>query len=88
MLNFRVELSVTYTDRILPPCNYCHDPWCVGDKSYLKALLNMFSCDDNSDYAIWNEVFHYWDRKLSWWSRPLLQITIPLRDGPFLGMYF
>ena len=52
-------------DRILPPCNYCHHPWCVGHKSYHKALLIMFSCDGISDHANWNEVFQYWDTKLS-----------------------
>ena len=26
----------------------------------------MFSCDDMSDHASRNEVFHYWDTKLSW----------------------
>ncbi len=25
----------------------------------------MFSCDDISDHAGWNEVFHYWDTQLS-----------------------
>ncbi len=25
----------------------------------------MFGCDDISDHASWNEVFHYWDTKLS-----------------------
>ncbi len=52
--------------RILPPCNYCHHPWCVGGKSYHKALIIMFSCDGISDHASWNEVFHYWDTKFSW----------------------
>ncbi len=28
-------------DQILPPCNYCHHPWCVGHKSYHKVLLIM-----------------------------------------------
>ncbi len=53
-------------DRILAPCNHCHHPWCVGDKSYHKALLIMFSCDGISNHASWNEVFSYWDTKLSW----------------------
>ncbi len=53
-------------NRILPPCNYCHHPWCVGDKSYHKALLIMFICNGISDHAGWNKVFHYWDTKLSW----------------------
>ena len=53
------------TDRILPPCNYCHHPWCVGDKCYHKALLIMFSCDGISGHASWNEVLDYWDTKLS-----------------------
>ena len=53
------------SDRTLPPCNSCHHPWCVGDKSYHKALLIMFSCDGMSDYTSWNDVFHYWDTKLS-----------------------
>ena len=53
-------------DRILPPCNYCHHPWWVGDKSYHKALFIMFSCDGISDHAGWNEVFHYRDTKFSW----------------------
>ncbi len=26
----------------------------------------MLSCDGISDHASWNEVFHYWDTKLSW----------------------
>ncbi len=55
-----------YNDRILPPCNYCHHPWCVGRKSYHKALLIMFGCDGISDHASWNELFHYRDTKLSW----------------------
>ncbi len=25
----------------------------------------MFGCDGISDHASWNEVFHYWDTKLS-----------------------
>ena len=50
---------------VLPPCNYCHHPWSVGDKSYHKALLIVFSCDGMSDHASWNEVFHYWDTELS-----------------------
>ncbi len=45
-------------DRILAPCNYCHHPWCVGHKSYHKALLIMFGCDGISEHATWNEVFH------------------------------
>ncbi len=53
------------TDRILTPCNYCHHPWCVGHKSYHKALLIMFGCDGISDNASWNEVFYWWDIKLS-----------------------
>ncbi len=48
--------------------NYCHHSWCVGDKSYHKALLIMFSCDGISDHASWNEVFHYRDTNLSRWS--------------------
>ncbi len=32
---------------------------------YHKALLIMFGCDGISDHASWNEVFHYWDTKLS-----------------------
>ena len=46
-----------HDNQILPPCYYCHHPWCVGDKSYHKASLIMFSCDGISDYASWNEVF-------------------------------
>ena len=60
---------VPIIDRILAPCNYCHHhdhPWCVSYKSYHKALLIMFDCDGISDHAIWNEVFHYLDTKLSW----------------------
>ena len=53
-------------DRILSPCNYCHHPWGDGHKSYHKALSFMFGCDGISDHACWNEVFHYWDTKLSW----------------------
>ncbi len=59
-------VTVARIDRILAPCNYCHHPWCVGHKSYHKALLIMFGCDGISDHASWNEVFHYWDTKLSW----------------------
>ncbi len=59
-------VSSTVNDRILAPCNYCHHPWCIGHKSYHKALLIMFGCDGISDHASWNEVFHYWDIKLSW----------------------
>ena len=44
------------SDQTLPPCNHCHHPWCVGDKSYHKALLIMFSFDGMSDHASWNEV--------------------------------
>ncbi len=29
-------------NQILPACNYCHLPWCVGYNSYHKALLIMF----------------------------------------------
>ncbi len=36
--------------RILPPYNFCHHPWCVGDKSYHKALSIMFSCNGMSDH--------------------------------------
>ncbi len=64
--------ETSLSDRILAPCNYCHHPWCVGHKSYHKALLIMFCCDGISDHASWNEVFHYWDTKLSClhlWSR-------------------
>ncbi len=60
-------------DPILPPCNYCHHPWCVGDKSYHKGLKIMFSCDGNSDHASWNEVFHYWDTKLSWQGKKIIR---------------
>ncbi len=28
----------------------------------------MFGCDGISDYASWNEVFHYRDTKLSWYN--------------------
>ncbi len=52
-------------DRILAPCNYCHHPLSVGCKSYHKALLIMFGCGGISDHASRNEVFHYWDIKLS-----------------------
>ncbi len=58
--------SLCYIDRILPACNYCHHPWCVGDKCYHKALIIMFSWDGLSDHASWNEVCHYWDTRLSW----------------------
>ncbi len=54
--------------QILPPCNYCHHSWCVGDKSYHKALIIMYSCDGISDHASWNEVFNYWDTKFSSWE--------------------
>ncbi len=57
-----------HVDRILPPCNYCHHPWCVGHKSYHKALSIMFDCDGISDHASWNEVLHYRDTKLSWYT--------------------
>ena len=43
-------------------------PWCVGDKSYHKALLIMFRCDGILDHASLNEVFHYWDTQLSWYT--------------------
>ncbi len=33
------------------PCNYCNHPWCVGHKSYHKALLIMFGCDGISEHA-------------------------------------
>ncbi len=33
-----VCVSVYFINRILSPCNNCHHPWCVGDKSYHKAL--------------------------------------------------
>ncbi len=59
--------NLSYIIQILAPCNYCHHPWCVGHKSYHIALLIMFGCDGISDHASWNEVFHYWDTKLSWW---------------------
>ncbi len=54
-----------FSNRILAPCNYCHHPWCVGHKSFHKALIIMFGCDGISDHASWNEIFHYWDTKLS-----------------------
>ncbi len=60
-----ITSTMVSLDRILPPCNCCHHPWCVGDKSYHKALLIMFSFDGISDHASWNEVFHYRDTKLS-----------------------
>ena len=64
-----VHLSIdTLYDQILPPCNYCHHPWCVGGKCYHKALLIMFSCAGMPDHASWNEVFHFWDTKLSWFT--------------------
>ncbi len=66
-----------WINRILPPCNYCHHPWYVGHKSYHKALLTMFSCDGISDHAIWNEVFHYWDSKLSWELKKAFQCSKP-----------
>ncbi len=70
------QFSLWNHNRILPPCNYCHHPWCVGHKSYHKALLIMFSCDGMSDHAIWNEAFHYWDTKLSrWWDITLFCCT-------------
>ncbi len=36
----------------------------------------MFGCDGISDHASWNEVFHYWDTKLSRPTRDKLSITI------------
>ncbi len=48
-----------------------HHPWCVGHKSYHKALLIKFGCDGISDHASWNEAYHYWDTKLSWHSATL-----------------
>ena len=62
---FLIDVQVRWDIRILPPCKYCHHPWCVGDKSDHKALIVMFSCDGISDHASWNEVFHYWDTKFS-----------------------
>ncbi len=96
--------------QILPPCNYCNNHWCIGDKFYRKALLRppmgvpngilttwykplfilkpvsisikaitwglrhnilppvvaliVFSCNGMS-MASWNEIFNYWDTKLS-----------------------
>ncbi len=64
-------------DRILAPCNYCHHPWCVGHKSYHKALVIMFGCDGISDHASWNEVFHYWDAKLSWFKKCVIKSIDP-----------
>ena len=77
-----------WPDRILAPCNYCHHPWCVGHKSYHKALLIMFGCDGISDHLSWNEVFHYRDTKLSWieFDRPVCQDSVlhhPLTDNLF-----
>ncbi len=62
---YECNLQPSNGNRILPPCNYCHHPWCVGDKSYHKALLIMFSCDGISDHGGWNDVFHYRDTKFS-----------------------
>ena len=71
-------------DRIPPPCNYCHHPWCVGHKSYHKALLIMFSCDGISDHDCWNEVSHYWDTKLSCITNMTLQDCLTLHAKPIL----
>ncbi len=40
-----LKCSYKWGNRLVSPCNYCHHPWCVGDKSYHKALLIMVSCD-------------------------------------------
>ncbi len=59
------EISFT-GDRILPPCNYCHHPWCFVDKSHHRSVLIMLSCYGISDHVSLSEVSHYWDTKLSW----------------------
>ena len=30
------------SDRILPPCNFCHHPCCVGDKEYVAILTGLY----------------------------------------------
>ncbi len=83
------NFSFTILNRILPPCNYCHHPWCVGDKSYHKALSIMFSCDGMSDHACWNGVFHYLDKKLS--CTPIDHYTtegVPLHIDTHMGHEF
>ncbi len=61
-------------ERILPPCKYCHHPWCVGDKSYHKALIIMFSddvmwCDDMSEAT----EAHFFTQESS--STPIFLVT-------------
>ncbi len=57
-----------------------------------KALLIMFSCDGMSDHASWNEVFHYWDTKLSclpyeWWAESSsVEVKIILMSGVIMGV--
>ncbi len=65
-VDFVSQSNSSSLDWILPPCNYCHHPWCVGNNSYHKAISIMFICNGISDHASLNEVFHYWDTKLSW----------------------
>ena len=79
IFQFRQWLSFR-TNQILCARNYCHHPWCVGDKSYRKALLIMFTCDGMSDHASRNEDFHYWDTKLSWIKTPYQTDNKPISD--------
>ncbi len=54
IINQHARLITALPDQILPPCNYCHHPWCItciGDKSYHKALLTMFRCNGMSGHA-------------------------------------
>ena len=74
-------LSSRFISRILPHCNLCHHPWCVGDKCYHKALIIMFSCDGISDHASWNEVFHYWTpNSHGHWSADAFCSFWPVKD--------
>ena len=42
----------------------------------------MFSCDDMSDHASWNEVFQYWDTKLSCESDQIIKDPTAIHTSP------
>ena len=77
-----VVLSIQcHFDQILAPCNCCHHPWCVGHKSYHKALLRG---RDRKDFtASYNHVWLRWHLipcQLEW-SFPLPHVIAKHIEG-------
>ncbi len=58
--------------QILPPCNYCHHHWYVGDKSYHQALIIMFSFTETFDRT----------PNYKWWSKEKWNIIWDLIGMP------